>query len=256
MVGAETTPGLPEVRYLSSAFDHAVTFSVCTLVASQDKYDRMLRSFRAFGFTDTNSEFLAADNRAGNHFDGYTWMRRLYPECRGRYVIFCHDDVELVDDGYDDLVARLEGLSAEDAAWVLAGNAGARYRKVTVGPDGVATKPWSMTITDPNGTFRMRRPHVRVESLDENFIIMRREAFVGGSLDLGGFHFWGPDLCLVAEFLGGKAYAVNFHLRHHSRGKRDAGYRAARERFRQKYSGYFPGRTLVTTTGPVALTPN
>jgi hypothetical protein len=112
-----------------------------------------------------------------------------------------------------------------------------------------------MSITDPNGTFRLKNnPHVRVESLDENFIVMRRERFVGGSFDMSGFHFYGPDLCLAAEVQGGRAYVMDFHLRHYGLGKRTPDYAAARQRFREKYSPYFPGRILVTTTGPVALT--
>ncbi|MEO8530698.1 MAG: hypothetical protein ABI459_05710, partial [Deltaproteobacteria bacterium] len=114
------------VRYITSDYAHKVTFSVCSLVASQEKYDRLLGSFRARGFTESNSEFLAADNRASNDFDGYSWMRRLYPECRGEYIIFCHDDVELVDDGYAEILTVLEDLNEADPNWLLAGNAGAR----------------------------------------------------------------------------------------------------------------------------------
>jgi hypothetical protein len=47
-----------------------------------------------------NSEFLAADNRNGNQFDGFNWHKHMWPKTRGRYVIFCHEDVELVDCGY------------------------------------------------------------------------------------------------------------------------------------------------------------
>ena len=48
----------------------------------------------------------------------------------------------------------------------------------------------------------------RVETLDECFILMRRSRPVVGSYDLGGFHFYGPDLCLQAELLGGSAHVT------------------------------------------------
>ena len=47
-------------------------FSIVSLVATQERYDRLLRSLAAKGFSDENSEFLAIDNRNGNSFDGYS----------------------------------------------------------------------------------------------------------------------------------------------------------------------------------------
>lgn len=240
------------VRYLTSRFDHPVSFSVCSLVASQEKYDRLLASFRAKGFTPENSEFLAADNRHGNDFDGYSWQRRLYPECQGKYIIFCHDDVEMIEDGFDALYDRLEALSAHDPAWMLAGNAGGRYGHA-YDPDAKYGSFLARSFEGKWRGFSIRRPFVRVESLDENFMIMRREMFVSGSIDLGGFHHYGPDLCLVAEMLGGRSYVVDFKLKHYGTGDTGAAYQASRDRFAAKYKELYPGRVLVTTTGPVAL---
>jgi hypothetical protein len=82
---------------------------------------------------------------------------------------------------------------------------------------------------------------------------MRRARPVLGSQDLSGFHFYGPDLCLQAELLGGSAYAIDFHLRHHGKGARGPDFRAARRAFIRKYQAWFPGRTLHCTTGTVLL---
>lgn len=240
------------VRYVTRAYDHRFAFSVCSLVASQEKYDRLLASFRAKGFTPENSEFLAADNRHGNQFDGYDWQRRLYPECSGKYVIFCHDDVEMIDEGFDVLFARLEALTDHDPLWMLAGNAGGRHGHA-YDPDAKYGSYLARSLQGKWRRFAIRRPFVRVESLDENFIIMRREMFVSGSVDLGGFHHYGPDLCMVAEILGGRSYVVDFTLKHYGTGDTGEAYQSSRDKFAAKYKELYPGRVLVTTTGPVVM---
>jgi hypothetical protein len=53
----------------------------------------------------------------------------------------------------------------------------------------------------------------RVESLDECF--HPHAAVETGTEFLRhgqGFHYYGADLCLQAEFLGGRSYAIDFHL--------------------------------------------
>ncbi len=237
------------VRYFDSGLMHNVQFSVCSLVARQDNYDRLLASFRAFGFTAGNAEFLAADNRNGNVFDGYDWMRRLFPECRGEYIIFCHDDVELIEDGFDDLLVRLNELTAMDPNWLLTGNVGGLYRKASPSKH----RDVAVSILDRYGKRRRGDLPARVETLDENFIVMRRSRFVSGSFDLGGFHMYGPDLCMVAEILGGSTYVIDFHLRHHGAGTKGTPFQESQERFQEKYSRYFPGRTILAATGPLTL---
>lgn len=224
-------------------------FSICALVRSQEKYDRLLASFLRGGFTAENSEFLAADNRAFNRFDGYGWQKALLAEARGRFVVFCHDDIELLDAGYTDLLAALDDLDRRQPDWLLAGVAGGRYR-----PQKHHRRFLRMRISDPWGEDRqMGEVPGRVETLDECFILMRRTRPVIGSYDLRGFHFYGADLCLQAELLGGSAHVIDFHLRHHGGGTKDATFEQAREAFIAKYRAVFPGRSLHCTTGVVTF---
>ena len=224
-------------------------FSVCALVQSQDRHERLVASFSRRGFSPETTEHLAADNRNGNRFDGYSWQRALLTRARGRYVIFCHDDVELIDQGQDDLLARLDDLTALDPGWSLAGIAGGRFR-----PKAHTRQMLSFHISDIYGQDRRRGAMpARVETLDECFIVMRRSRPVLPSLDLSGFHFYGPDLCLQAELQGGSAWAVDFHLRHHGRGTKGPSFADCRARFVAKYARIFPGRTLHCTTGMVTF---
>lgn len=224
-------------------------FTICTLVRSQDKYDRLLGSFARTGFTAANSEFLAADNRDTNRFDGYSWQKALLARARGRFVVFCHDDVELLVAGHAQLLAALADLDRTQPDWLLAGVAGGRYR-----PEKHHRRFLRMHISDPWGEDRlMGTVPGRVETLDECFIVMRRSRPVIGSYDLDGLHFYGPDLCLQAELLGGSAHVIDFHLRHYGRGTKDQSFQNARDRFVRKYAPLFPGRHLHCTTGVVHL---
>lgn len=237
-------------RYLGPVEDSPLTFSICSLVRHQERYDRLLDSFARLGFTAENTEFLAADNRLANQFDGFTWHKRLLAEARGRYVVFCHDDIELLDQGFDALLTALGKLDDLDPNWLLAGLIGGLWRSNS------ATTALAGVYADHAGeTYRKMKLPRRVETLDEFFILMRRSRPVISSYDLAGFHFYGPDICLQAELLGGSAYAIDFLVRHYGKGERGPSFRDARRAFIVKYSRYFPGRTLHSTTGRVALAP-
>lgn len=225
--------------------EHEFDFTICTLLASEEKYKRSLNSFNRFGFKRQNTQFLAVDNRDGNCFDGYEWTRRMLPECRGRYVIFCHDDVELIDDGFDDLSRCLADLTALDPTWALAGNAGGR-----LGWKRIEKRfRLAVRITDPSSTnARIGTLPARCESLDENFIVMRRDQPVTGSADLSGFHLYGTDLCLRAELAGLTSYVIDFHLHHHGVGQKGISYRQQKRRLEAKYHSIFPGRRVSTST--------
>ena len=242
--------GSVAVSMHKKSLQHNYTFSVCTMLASNSKYRRLLSSFRRFGFSEENTEFLAVDNRDGNSFDGYSWTQRMLPECKGKYIIFCHDDVELVDDGYDVLVEQLEELFEFDPAWAIAGNAG--------GIVGWTRDPrrfrLAVRISDQGykNTSRGNFP-VKCESLDENFIVMRRDNSVVGSSDLEGFHLFGTDLCLRAELAGQTSYVINFHLYHHGKGTKGPTYRAQKSRLQRKYRKYFSDRGVSTSTEIVSF---
>lgn len=228
-------------RYIAGPVVHSHVFSIVTLVANQDRYDRLVASFRKMGFTPDNTELLAIDNRDGNQFDGFTYLRRAMLEASGEYIVLTHDDVELIHDGFPELVAALEGLTAIDPNWAIAGNAGGDF-----------AGELALHIDDPHGVWRIDAPQ-RCQSIDENFMVVRRDRIVLHSLDLEGFHFYGSDLCLQAEIQGGSAYVVPFLLRHNSGGNADEAFRTLREQFVTKYSRYFRNRAYRMTTGTVPL---
>jgi hypothetical protein len=216
-----------EPRYVTEGATAELSFSVCTLVASDAKYERMLASFARLGFDASNTEFIALDNRDANRFEGYGALRAVFPACRGEYVLFTHDDIELVDEGAEDLLDVLRDLEERDPLWTVAGNAGWSAGR----PEWLA-----LHLSDPHGTHRIEGGPVEVQSLDENFLVLPRQRMTFPSLDLEGYHLFGTDLCLQGRAAGGRAYVVPFFLHHHSGGSDSAAFRRGLDGFSTKYA--------------------
>lgn len=217
--------------FVSEQLHADLAFSVVSLVVNDDRYQRMLASFAAKGFSAANAEFFAIDNRGRNAFDGYSALRAVLPRLRGQHVLFTHDDIELTADGFAELSALVDRLEAIDPRWMIAGNAGG-----TVRPIGTRNAHF-LHLDDPHGSFRLpsARP-VRVDALDENFLVMPRHRMPLPSLDLAGFHLFAADMCLQARAAGGTCYAIPFLLFHHGSGLVDGAFPAAQRKLEDKYS--------------------
>lgn len=211
-------------------------FSVLTLVSSWEKYERARSSFERNGFVEGVAEFVAIDNTRGNTCDGFGALRRAFPMLSGEYVIFAHDDVELLDDDADALWRLLEDLTARDPGWMVSGNSGVRSRS------GVICRH----IDDPHGSTRLENGAVKVDVLDENFLVLRASAMVFPSRDLSGFHFYGADLCLQARLAGGSCYVIPFFLRHHSSGNPGTEFFRVKALIEKKYEKLLFGSIMMT----------
>lgn len=233
----EASEGSLVPTYVAGEREYAYEFSFITLLADGVKYQRLLNSLKQKGFSKENSELIAFDNRGGNLFDGYSFLRRALLEARGKYLVLIHDDVEFHRDNIEDLRRNLSALTDHDPSWAIAGNAGVNAGNVQF-----------RHIEDPHGKNEICGVKA-VRSLDENFMILRSDRLVVGSLDLSGFHFYGADLCLQAEFQGSTAYVIPFMLRHHSGGEKSVAFFQGRKEFSEKYSAFFPHHKYATTTG-------
>ena len=220
-----------------------VRYTIATLLTDPAQYAAMRKSFEAGGFTAPETEFLIVDNSKGNVSCAYRGLNRLLGEAHGAIVILCHQDVRLIADGRNALDDRLDELDARDPLWAVAGNAG-----------GCAPGRLALRISDPHcANQHIGRLPARVQSLDENFIIVRRSARVGFSNDLSGFHFYGADICLTADLMGYSCFVIDFHLQHLSPGNKDASFAEAERRFIAKWSHALRGRWLQTTCSLVYL---
>jgi hypothetical protein len=212
-------------------------FSICTLVTRHSEYAEMVESFVSHGFTPADCEFLYVDNSESNRLDAYRGYNFFLTEARGELIILCHQDIVLLEDGRVELEQRLEELTAHDPTWALCGNAG-----------GVSFARLALHISDRFGEDQFFGCFpARVTALDEDFIVVRREANLAVSHDLSGFSFYGADLCVVADFIGRSAWVIDFHLRHNGLATTGASFYTERNDVARKYRKAFRSRWIVTT---------
>jgi len=238
-VAAHRLSGLPATPF---------KFSICTLVTRAGEYTEMLESFVRAGFAPEDCEYLFISNIEGNERDAYEGYNLFLQTARGEYIILCHQDILLNFDRREVLEKRIRELNELDPTWALLGNAGIgrRFGQPVV----------SIRISYPDGDGTIGVFPIKAQSLDENFIVVRREANLCVSHNLAGYHFYGTDMCRIAKVLGRTAYVVDFHLLHKSRGKFDDQFFRDREQFVKKYQKALRGGRVYTTTGPIYLSGN
>lgn len=207
--------------------DAPVAYTFGTLMTDRPMYDAFRASMQTAGFTDQDCEYLVIDNTRANVGDGYAGLNALLNEARGAFIILCHQDL-LAIDHRPVLESRLAELDRLDPRWAVAGNAGGRHAgEVFLHITGIKHDEQRMGILPQ-----------RVFTLDENFMVTRRDRRVALSADLSGFHLYGSDICMVADVLGYSSYVIDFHLKHLGSGGASPSFLACRDAFKRKWS-YF-----------------
>lgn len=196
----------------------------------------MTETFVAAGFSD-DCEFLYADNSVSNEFEGFSGVNRFLREAQGEFIIICHQDVLITIDGRKQMEDQIRLVSDIDPEWGILGNAGVNNMYNL-----------SMVITHHDGTsIRKGQLPSKVQTLDENFLLVKATANLALSGDLRGFHLYGTDICLVAECLGYSAYAIDFHIVHKGLGVMDESFYQISKNLSRKYSNFFRGRYIRST---------
>ena len=212
-------------------------FSVCTLVTNGVEYQEMLQSFFSQGFDEEICEFIYIDNSTQNTFEAYAGLNRFLREAKGKYIIICHQDILLNEHGRTHLLDKIREIEKADPKWAVLGNAG-----------GVNIKHRGLHLTNQSGK-EWHEPDLplRTQTLDENFIVVKKSANLSLSADLQGFHFYGADICLVADMLGYNCYVIDFKLIHKSDGNDDERFYQLKKQFIKKYRRAFRSRFISTT---------
>ncbi|MDN3583916.1 hypothetical protein [Mucilaginibacter flavus] len=215
-------------------------YSICTLVTRRDEYLEMLNSFIDAGFTTDICEYLVVDNSEINKMDAYQGINSFLQKATGQYIILCHQDILLINKNskqlLDDQIAAMDG---RDAKWGVLGNAGGANRLY---------KRLAIKVAYPDGTIDMQGTVPQeVGCIDENFMLVKNSANLALSGDIGGYHLYGFDLCMVAGHLGYSAWVIDFLLLHKSEGKVDQSYHDILKRVKDKYTRFMKGRYVNTT---------
>jgi|APSaa5957512535_1039671.scaffolds.fasta_scaffold51398_1 hypothetical protein len=223
---------------LNDEISYSSLFSICTLVTRKNEYEEMLETFYTKGFTNENSEFLYIDNSETNKADGYSGLNQFLAQSKGKYTIVCHQDIRLEFDNIYKLQECIKEIDKLDPNWSILGNAGVSCDFFTK----------HIRITDPHGSDqRTSEFPAKVDSLDENFLVIKNGLNIGLSRDLSGFHFYGTDLCLQSSLRGYSAYVINFHLRHLSPGNVDNYFYSCKKDLIKKYEYALRSRFIQTT---------
>ncbi|WP_220719834.1 hypothetical protein [Agarivorans litoreus] len=223
---------------------HNYQFAVCTLVTDLSEYQGMLKSFASVGFSEENTQFIYADNSKSNKLDAYQAIRKFLTHSDANYIILCHQDILLNFDDKEKLESELRELDQIDPNWGLCGNAG--Y---------IDFKHYAMRISDPHGeNINVGNFPAQVKSLDENFIIVKKESALSISKDLSGFHLYGTDMCIIAEILGLRSYVIDFHLLHNSGGNINKSFEVSKKELLNKYAKALSNKYIRSTCTKLIIT--
>jgi len=205
----------------------------------------MRSSFERVGFSGTDTEYLYANNIKKNSYDAYEAFRKFSFIAKGKYIIYCHQDVLAMDtiNILDDKIKELDQL---DPSWAIAGNAGASTIKSF----------FKYFVNGDNENEFVGKLPAKVTSLDEDFLVIKREAGLSTSADLTGYHFYATDLCINADILGYSSYVIKYLVQHKSFGNMGNIFWASRELFIQKYVRALRSRVLQTTCIKLVITGN
>jgi len=212
---------------------YSFLFSICTIVTNMREYEEAKQSFEACGFTD-DCEYLVADNISGNQFSAYEAIAGFLKQSSALYLILVHQDVRCIDNK-ETLVGCLNRLTQLDKKWAVCGNAGI-----------VGYHEERFYLNNAGKEIITQGLPARVVSLDENLLIINRNTNLTISSDLTGFHLYGSDLCLVADFLGYTSYVIPFMVNHLSLGNIEE-LKPYKEVFIRQYGKKLRNRFIETT---------
>jgi hypothetical protein len=186
--------------------NYAKLFSVCCIVNDIEEYNEMQQTFINKGFND-DCEYLIANNTKENRFDAYQAIRVFLEKANARYIIITHQDVRAMDTK-DHLLSCLHELDEKDPGWAICGNAGGiHYHEIIL-----------YLKNGQRDKISTNKLPQKVKTLDENFLVIKKEAHLSVSADLSGFHLYGTDICLLAKIRGYTCYVIPFLVNHLSEG--------------------------------------
>jgi hypothetical protein len=140
-------------------------------------------------------------------------------------LVFVHQDVICDISWLSKIDEQIAAIEKHDQSWGVLGIMGVRSNGTFAG-----------NILDPHTSARYGNLPSPVLSLDEVCLIIRRNSGLTFDEQIGGFHFYGTDICLEARRLGLACYAIDARVRHLSGGRITKEFYEAADRLKKKWS--------------------
>lgn len=143
--------------------------------------------------------------------EGYSSASKAYNDAidksQNDLIVFVHQDIVLPEQWISDLQRALECLDQDDPEWGVIGSYGETLNDrgrgyVYSSGRGIIGKPFE-------------RP-ARIQTLDEIVLIIRKSSGLRFDNTLPHFHFYGADICMTAEQMGKKNYAISAFCVHNT----------------------------------------
>ncbi len=210
--------------------------SVVSCVNDFEKYNRCVGiSFQEEEAPD-RVELVAIDN-TGNGLSAPAALNQGLKKASGEIIVFCHQDVIFPQGWIERLFEQISIVERTHKNWGVLGTFGVAKNGMFAGH-----------IIDPSGHFHCLPLPAEVQSLDEHCLIIRRDSTLCFDEKLGGFHFYGADICLEAMAKGLTNFAIDACVEHLSSGKADSDFFDATDKLYQKWKGKNPPLPVVQTT--------
>jgi len=165
-------------------------------------------------------QWVLVDNQHNRAGEG---ISRIYEEAARKaehdLVFFMHQDLYLPPGWEERLFIALRSLEQVDPSWGVIGAAGVVAAELA---EPARTPKLRGHWCDPHGYYRIGDLPAEVQSLDEQWLGVRRSSGLAFDPQLPGFHCYGIDLSLTARRMGLKSYAIDafvWHKRSDSQGR-------------------------------------
>lgn len=212
-----------QISFISCVNDFDI-YKACVTASVPNQHENVATELIPIDNTSSNLSAAAALNQGLN-------------DAKGDIVVFCHQDVKFSKNWLDKLTKQISIVESKEKNWGILGSYGVDVKGRFVG-----------NVVDPHNSPPSRKLPVQVQSLDEHCLIIRKNSRLCFDEELGGFHFYGADICLQARQKGMKCYAIDACVEHLSGGKEDANFYLMAEKFCRKWKNIPTAPDIIETT--------
>jgi len=210
--------------------------SVVSCVNDFEVYHRCVASSFRQREEDGDVELIAIDNTAAR-WSAPSALNEGWKKANGEILVFCHQDVIFPHDWPEQMLRQIAKVEKIHKNWGVLGPYGVSMTGKCVG-----------NVIDPHRSSCEKRLPVVVQSLDELCLITRRNSGLRFDERLGGFHFYGADICLEAMTNGMTNFAIDACVQHLSPGPVDEAFVEMANRLFRKWSARRSPKLVIETT--------